>query len=202
MIRAVLFDFGGVLTESGKQGFVRQALADVYGVQLDDIRLDNLQYEWRRHTVDEDLVIGALNRKFNKQVTAAQFYEYLNSETIPSPEVYQLAERLRGAGIKTGILSNVFSTSAGLLRAKGFYDNFDPLVLSCEEGYAKPDEELYDIAIQKTGVPAGEILFIDDQEKCQPPAEKLGMRFLRAVSPPQIVADTTALIKQENGVEL
>lgn len=201
MIKAVLFDFGGVLTESGKKGFVSQALADAYGVTIDEIQLSKLQYQWRKNMTDEEEVMDVLNKRFNKKVSVKEFYEHLHGETLRSEEVYSMADQLRAAGIKTGILSNVFTTSAELLREQGFYDGFDPIVLSCEEGYAKPDEELYQIAIQKTGVKADEIVFIDDQEKCRPPAEKLGMHFVMAVSPQQIVDDTLALISKINSVD-
>lgn len=202
MIKVVLFDFGGVLTESGKSGFVRQALADVYGITIEDIDFKDLQYRWRKNMTDEKEVIAALNQQFDKQVTIEQFYDRLHSDTIRSGPVYALAGRLRQAGIKTGILSNVFATSASLLRAKGFYEGFDPIVLSCDEGYAKPDKELYEIAIERSAVAAEEILFIDDQEKCRLPAEMLGMHFILAVTPEQIVNDTVALLEQHNGLQL
>jgi epoxide hydrolase-like predicted phosphatase len=202
MIKVILFDFGGVLTETGKSGFVRQALADVYGVKLEDIQLGRMQYEWRKNVKDEDQVLDMLNKQFGKHVTAKQFYEHLSSDTVPSEAVYKLATEIRATGIKTGILSNIFSTSAGIIRAQGFYDNFDPVVLSCEEGYAKPDPELYRIAVKKSGVQPDEILFIDDQKKCRPPAEQVGMQFLLATSPQQIVADTKAILKAQNGLEL
>ena len=199
MIKTVLFDFGGVLTESGKAGFVRSILAELYGVPLEELYSDEVQQAWRRNQVDVADVLGALNQHYGKNITTDMFYAKMQGATLRTPEVYGLAEQLRELGIKTGILSNIFSTTAANLREQGFYNNFDPVVLSCEQGYAKPDEELYKIAIQKTGVAADEILFIDDQEKCRSPAEKLGMHFLLAVSPQQIVSDTLAIISEQNG---
>src|SRR6266540_1658285 len=199
MIKTVLFDFGGVLTESGKAGFVRSILAELYGVPLEELYSDEVQQAWRRNQVDAADVLGALNQHYGKNITTDMFYAKMQGATLRTPEVYGLAEQLRELGIKTGILSNIFSTTAANLREQGFYNNFDPVVLSCEQGYAKPDEELYKIAIQKTGVAADEILFIDDQEKCRSPAEKLGMHFLLAVSPQQIVSDTLAIISEQNG---
>lgn len=199
MIKAVLFDFGGVLTESGKAGFVRSILADLYGVSLEDLYSDEVQQAWRRNQVDASDVLGALNEHYGKDITTDMFFAKMTGATLRTPEVYSLAEQLREHGIKTGILSNIFSTTAANLRKEGYYDDFDPVILSCEQGYAKPDEELYKIAIQRTGVKADEILFIDDQEKCRPPAEKLGMHFLLAESPQQIVDDTLAIISDQNG---
>lgn len=202
MIKAVLFDFGGVLSETGKKGFIRQILSELYGVPEAQMDTSQLQYEWRRSQTDEESIFAALNQKYNKQITKEMFYDRAKQDTLKTAEVYELAERLRKAGIKTGILSNIFTTSAQQLREGGFYKDFEPVVLSCDEGYAKPDKELYDIAVERTGVNPSEILFIDDQEKCQPPAEAIGMRFILATSPEQIIRETTALIEAENGIKL
>jgi epoxide hydrolase-like predicted phosphatase len=199
MIKAVLFDFGGVLSESGKAGFVRGILANLYGVNLEDLYSDKLQQEWRRDQVDDAQVLAALNKHFGKHITPDMFYAKAQAATLRSAEVYGLADQLRHMGIKTGILSNIFSRTAESLRQQGFYDGFDPIVLSCEQGYAKPDEELYKIAIKKTGFKAEEIIFVDDQDKCRPPAEKLGMHFILATSARQIVDDTLKLVSEQNG---
>lgn len=202
MIKTVLFDFGGVLSESGKKGFVRKILADLYGITEAELDSDKLQANWRRNQVDEKDVIGALNKQYGKHVTTDMFYERAHGAIVRSSAVYDLAEQLRARGIATGILSNIFSTTACELRDKGFYKDFSPVVLSCEEGFAKPDDELYRIAVQRSGVRPEEILFIDDQEKCRPPAEKIGMNFLLAESSEQIVHDTTALIARHNNITL
>jgi HAD superfamily hydrolase (TIGR01509 family) len=191
-----------VLSESGKKGYIRSILAGLYGIAEADLDSDDLQASWRRNLVDEDQVLGVLNAFYGKKVTKEMFYERAHKTTVRSLPVYDLAEKLRAAGIKTGILSNIFSSTARELKEKGFYDNFDPIILSCQEGYAKPDPEFYAIAVQKSGVTAEEILFIDDQEKCRPPAEKIGMHFLLAESPEQIVQDTTAIIAKYNNLIL
>ncbi|MEK7152368.1 MAG: HAD-IA family hydrolase, partial [Patescibacteria group bacterium] len=89
-----------------------------------------------------------------------------------------------------------------VLRNEGWYEGFDPVVLSCEEGYAKPEEEFYRIAVERVGARPEEILFIDDQEKCMPPAKAMGIHTLIAISTLQIVADTKAIIRELNGIDL
>ena len=199
MIKAVLFDFGGVLSTSGKRGFIRQILAELYEVPIDQLHAETFQGDWRRNKVDDVDVLNSLNQEFGAHVTPEMFYAVAEGEVLRSPEVYSLAAQLRAAGIKTGILSNIFSVTAKYLREHGFYDDFDPIVLSCEEGYAKPDPELYEAAVTRLGVRPEEILLIDDQEKCGPPAESLGMQFLLAKDPQQIVDDTLQLISEQNG---
>jgi epoxide hydrolase-like predicted phosphatase len=202
MIKAVLFDFGGVLTEGGKKGFIAQTIAELLGIDPKKIDIGDLHYMFRRGQGTEEEFFQEVNKRYHGNLTKEMFLRRAHAFTAPSREVYELAEALRAHGIKTGILSNVFAMSADQLRREGMYDGFDPVLLSCEEGCAKPEVEFYLTAIARTGVRTDEILFIDDQQKCIPPAEKLGMHTIIAISPSQIVADTKALIHTLNTIEL
>lgn len=202
MIKAVLFDFGGVLTESGKSGFVVESLAQIYDVPLEQLDIKQDHYSLRRGRGDADELFARLNKQFGKHVTKQMFLDKAHGMFKPSQEVYDLAERLRSYGIQTGILSNIFAMNADVLREQGRYDGFSPVILSCEEGYAKPDPEFYDIAIEKLGVEPSEILFVDDQQKCIGPARKLGMFTVTALNPSQIVEDVTKIVEAENNIAL
>lgn len=204
MIKVVLFDFGGVLTESGKQGFIGQTIADLYGMPLESVDISDLHADLRRGKSDEAAFFRELNRRYGskKQVTQKMFLDKVHAAFLPSTAVYGLAKRLREHGIQTAILSNIFDMNAKLLRKQGWYNGFDPLVLSCDEGFAKPDPEIYAVAIERLGVRPEEIIFIDDQQKCLQPAQKLGMHTIEATSPTQIIADTKALIYRFNDIRL
>lgn len=202
MIKAVLFDFGGVLTESGKSGFVVESLAQIYDVPLEQLDIQQDHYMLRRGKGEADELFERLNKQFGKQVTKQMFLDKVHGMFEPSQEVYDLAERLRKHGIRTGILSNIFAMNADVLREQGRYDGFDPVILSCDEGYAKPDAEFYDIAIKKLGVKPEEILFVDDQQKCIGPAQDLGMLTVTALNPGQIVQDVTKIVEAKNNIAL
>ena len=202
MIKAVLFDFGGVLTEGGKKGFIGETLAGLYGVVPSEIDIGDLHYMMRRGKGTEEGFFEELNKRYGGSVTKEEFLKQAHTLTMPAKEVYVLAETLRAHGIKTGILSNVFAMNAEQLRREGRYEGFGPIILSCEEGCAKPEEKFYEAAIARVGVRPEEILFIDDQSKCLPPAQKLGMHTVLAESPSQIVADTKAFIRKHNSVDL
>ncbi|MET1033596.1 MAG: HAD family phosphatase [Candidatus Saccharimonadales bacterium] len=204
MIAVVLFDFGGVLTESGKKGFIGETIAGLYGISPESVDISDLHGDLRRGKTGEETFFRKLNERYGSkiQITQKMFLDKVHEAFAPSPKVYDLAKRLREHGIQTAILSNIFDMNAQLLREQGWYDGFDPLILSCDEGFAKPDPEIYATTIKRLGVHPEEILFIDDQEKCLPPAEDLGMHTIRAVSAEQIVADTEVLIRNLNGITL
>lgn len=202
MIKAVLFDFGGVLSKTGTKGFIQEKIAELYGRDPKDVDITDLHMDLRRGASTDEEFFTALNKRFNGNISKEMFLEKVNGAVEVSEKVYDLASRLRKHNIVTGIFSNVFAMNADMIRKQGLYDGFDPVLLSCDEGCAKPDEEFYQKAIERTGVQPNEILLIDDQDKCMPPAEKLGMHVILATSPEQIVADTEALIVAQNGVLL
>jgi putative hydrolase of the HAD superfamily len=202
MIKAVLFDFGGVLSETGKQGFISGIVADLYGVLPEQLDISAWHSELRRGRGNGDQLFKELDAQFGKHVAKEEFVRRVHDANQPSPTVFTLARQLREHGIRTGIFSNVFAMNAVDLREQGMYEHFDPVLLSCESGYAKPDQQFYELAIEKLGVEPEEILLIDDQLKCLEPARSMGIHTLKADSPEQIVHDTQALLAEINGITL
>ena len=76
--------------------------------------------------------------------------------------VFELARGLRARGYKTGFLSNTEAAAMAYFHGRG-YDMFDAVVFSCAEGCAKPERRIYEIAIERLSVEAGEAVFIDDR---------------------------------------
>lgn len=142
-----------------------------------------------------------LSKQHGKTITAEEFLEE-SGILDKNNQVYKLAIDLRTHNIRTGMLSNMYGSSADLLRASGNYDGFDPIVLSFQEGVSKPDPAFYKIALDKLGLKPEEILFIDDQERFLVTARELGIQTIKADSEAQIVTDTKAIIKQQNGINL
>ncbi|MEO5627383.1 MAG: HAD-IA family hydrolase [Candidatus Saccharimonadales bacterium] len=199
MIKAVLFDYGGVLS-AGRH--VTHDLAMAADLPLDQIDVADLHGQLCTDDISTKAFFEAFNRRHKTNITIEQFI--IASEDIfeKAPEVYNLAQKLEDKGIKTGILSNIYKVIADEIRKRGLYDGFGPIILSCSEGIMKPNKEIYQRAISELGYSPNEILFIDDQEKCLPPARDLGMYVIKADSEAQIVADTKALLKEQNGLEL
>jgi len=203
MIKAVLFDFGGVLTEGGRAGAVQENIAALCGRQPSEIVVGDLHEKFIRSQITEAEFFAELNRRYPcpTPISAKAFHasSSLYKKSLP---VYKLAETLRAHGVVTGILSNIYPINAAKLQAEGYYDGFDPLVLSSVEHLAKPDPEFFKVALSKLNLPGHEVLFIEDQQRFKKVAESLGMHFLLAESPTQIVADTKALLQKQNGIRL
>jgi HAD superfamily hydrolase (TIGR01509 family) len=78
------------------------------------------------------------------------------------PGVRSLLQFLRRRGHRLGILSNLASPHASAFRALGLADLVDAAALSCEEGIAKPDPEIYARLLSRLGVAAAHALSVGD----------------------------------------
>jgi putative hydrolase of the HAD superfamily len=180
-IRAVIFDFGGVLCFHPTRELIQRA-ADHCGVEYDrflkamwkdrlayDGGLDPLEY-WRgvaKHAgsmFDDDLIARMIEREI-------EFWSRYDDR------VFAWINDLRASGIRTGILSNLPRPLGERLRTvRGFLEHFDHVTFSYELGLVKPEREIYDDAVRGAGVPAGECLFLDDRSENIEGAHAAGLK--------------------------
>jgi putative hydrolase of the HAD superfamily len=87
------------------------------------------------------------------------------SEAADFPAHYgTLLRALRGR-YKLAVVSNFdyTPTAVGLLRGAGVADLFDTIVVSDEIGWRKPRPEIFEAALRRLGVAAGDALFVGDR---------------------------------------
>lgn len=86
---------------------------------------------------------------------------------------------LRDLKLNFGILSNWdYSLNK---RLKEFFPeiNFEPIIVSSEVGFQKPDEEIFNIAIERCGLNANEIVFVGDSIRLDYfPSRKTGIKSI------------------------
>jgi epoxide hydrolase-like predicted phosphatase len=174
----LLVDFGGVLTTSVWDSFAdfcrskdleedavkrlfREdpgALADLRGLETG--RLEEREFE----------------RRFAKRLgisEASDLIESMFGGMKPAPEMVDAVHNARRGGIRTGLLSNSWSTS--------HYDRdllaelFDAVVISAEVGLHKPQPEIYLLAAERLGVDPESCVFVDDLRENCAGAEAVGM---------------------------
>ena len=116
--------------------------------------------------LDEERVPGLVDRVFGSIVAEEAIFEALRIA--------------RAKGIRTGLLSN----SWGIERYPHdlLPELFDAVVISGQEGVRKPDLVIYEVAIERLGVPASEIVFVDDLPGNLKPARELGMTTVHHTS--------------------
>jgi putative hydrolase of the HAD superfamily len=91
-------------------------------------------------------------------------------------DVVETLDALGGTGATLGIVSNFEAWLDDLLAALGVRERFPVLVISGLDGIEKPDPRIYELALARAGVTAGEAAFVGDNPEfdVDPPAA-LGM---------------------------
>lgn len=85
---------------------------------------------------------------------------------------------LRGAGVRTAVLSNVGVDVRHVLRREGIAELVDAVVLSCDVGAVKPDPPIFETALRALDLDAAEVLMVGDSGKDDAGAAHLGIRTL------------------------
>jgi putative hydrolase of the HAD superfamily len=77
-------------------------------------------------------------------------------------DVKETLMKLHGLGKRLGILSNFPPHLEETLKLHGIHGHFDFFVVSSLVGMEKPDPAIFELAIEKTAKPRGEILYVGD----------------------------------------
>jgi 2-haloacid dehalogenase len=170
-IRACVFDAYGTLFDVHSAVARLRARIGGHADALSQLwRTKQLEYTWlralmRRHTDFWQVTCDALDYALARhgidpgQIREPLLQAYLTLD--PYPEVPAMLERLRAAGVKRAILSNgepkMLQAGAESAGIAGLLD----AVLSVEQvGVYKPDPRVYQLAVDRLGVPPEAIAFL------------------------------------------
>jgi len=206
VIRAVISDFGGVLTTPLAGSF--QAYADRSGITLALMgeTLEALRECDGTHPLHE-LECGrlteaaftaslqhALSDATGRELAPIGLVELLEG-LLPNEPMIALMAALRDEGYRMALLTNNVREWERRWRAMAPIDElFDVVVDSAFVGMRKPDPEIYELTMARLGVTADECLFIDDREDNCAGAVAVGMRAVRYRDAEQATAEIRAAL--------
>ena len=180
-ISAVLFDYGLVLSGPPDPSALLE-MQKVLGV--DEQSLQTMYWKYR-DAYDRGALSGlgyweTIGRDLGRPVDASYLEALIEADTAlwtqPNHAMIEWAAALQRAGIRTGILSNLGDAMEAGIRARfPWLAEFAHHTFSHRLGIAKPDPATYQHAAQGLGVPAAEILFVDDKEENILAARAAGM---------------------------
>jgi putative hydrolase of the HAD superfamily len=196
-IRAVYFDLGGVIVRTEFQA-PRQHLAERF--EMDYEGLVKLVFD------SETAVQGSLGRISEEEHWAAlaRRLHLPESETQSLRDEFfagdvidlQLLDYMRALRkhYKVGLISNAWSGMRTWIAAKKFADVFDAMTISAEARVAKPDAQIYRIALEALGVAPAESVFIDDFPGNVAGARAVGMQAIQFTRPAQALAELNRIL--------
>lgn len=178
-IKAVVFDYGCVLAYEHLESDLEEMSACL-GV---DVQLLKDAYWHHRHDYDAGRSLGPLYfkqvaQKCGIEISAAQITQCVDidnkSWSRPNHQMIDWAHRLRTAGIKIAILSNMPQDFRNYLPACTWLPEFDHSTFSCELKSVKPSHDIYHHCLNGLGVLPEYVLFIDDRLPNIEAAQELG----------------------------
>lgn len=197
MVKAIIFDFGGVFnnaheTTAGfdraaqRMGTTAQALYDLLysGPEWQAAKIGGMTSEqYWRHMMQALGYTGG-----NLAAFRADLFE---GEQI-DPQVVLIAERL-AKRYPLALLSNATDELEDLLETQfGLHHLFGVVVNSARIGVAKPDRAAFDLVLSELGVAPHEALFIDDKPRNVAAAESLGIPSIHFVDAPSLLRELEA----------
>jgi len=180
VIKAVIFDWGGVLIDNPAAGLIEYC-SEALGVPPE-------RFAEARETHYPPFLKGEISEKeFWRRVCGdlqvpepnapSLWGEAFRQAYVPRGEMFALVSLLKERGYRTALLSNAEEPAAQHFHACN-YPMFDVLTFSCREKTAKPEPAIYELTLRRLGVAPGEALMIDDREDFLDGAWDVGIHVL------------------------
>jgi putative hydrolase of the HAD superfamily len=208
-IRAVISDFGGVLTTPLLGSFL--AFQDETGISPEALgrAMQRIAESEGRHPLFElergrlaeseflDRMQAELTPELGHQPQLHRFSEIYFEALEPNQPMIDLMRDLKRRGYRMALLTNNVREWEPLWRTMLPVDEiFELVVDSAFVGIRKPEPEIYELTLERIGggIGAGECLFVDDVEDNVAAARHLGIMAVQFRSTDQAIAEIEAAL--------
>ena len=202
-VKAIIFDFGGVLLRTTDFA-PREQLAAHLGMSRNEL---------------EELIFGGESgdQAQRGEITVQQHWSNLAAqlhcsrielktlveEFFANDEIdFSLLDYVRTLheSYKTGLLSNAFDDLRQIITERWhFEDAFDDMIISAEVGLVKPDARIFLLAVEQLGVEASQAVFVDDMQRNIEAAKNVGLVGIHFQNPLQVRGEVDNLLSGDTG---
>jgi putative hydrolase of the HAD superfamily len=202
-LRAVLWDFGGVLTTSPFDAFLAYERANslptgfIRGLNATNSDT-NAWARFERSELDVDDFAASFEAEASAaggRVDARELLAVLRTGEL-RPAMVEAARRCHER-FRTGLLTNNFAPGTTEESASGYdlvFEHFDLVLESSKAGFRKPDPRFYQSACEQLGIRPDEAVFLDDLGVNLKPARAMGMRTIKVVDPAEALAELETIV--------
>jgi putative hydrolase of the HAD superfamily len=206
VIRAVISDFGGVLTTPLIESFL--AYEDESGVRFEDLGRAMVRaaekagehplFELEKGKITEAEFLAAIEAELEGDVHLGSLRETYFAHLRPNEPMIGYMRELRDRGLRMALLTNNVREWEPLWRAKlpDIDEIFEVVVDSAFVGMRKPDPAIYRLTLERLGdgLAAEECAFLDDNDVNVQAAAELGMSAVRFHDSEQARAELEAVL--------
>lgn len=173
----VYFDINGCLVSFYHRAFTR--LAEASGAPEDII--EGVFWRYNDQVSRGEMPLAEFNKELAKAVGMKEvdWMEYY-LEAIDPNEQMQEVVRWASENYQVGLLTNIMPGFVDAMIHRGILPNvpYSAIIDSSVVGVLKPEAQIYEIATEKAGCPASEILVIEDERANLMAAGKFGWHVL------------------------
>lgn len=192
MIKAVLFDVGGVLIEEPSEKRYEE-YGNLHSESSGNIKkkLRSITYLFGTGKIPSERFWTEASKKLRieKKLFRKIWIEAVENSKEKA-EVFKLARRLKSNGYKIGILSDTSIIDARIISKRDVYSIFHPnIFLSFKIGYEKPSKKIFRFALKKLKLKPNEVAFMDNRKNHAESARKLGIFGIHFTSYKKLVHD-------------
>jgi len=206
-IRAIVCDFGGVLTTPLLNAFA--AFQDDVGISPESLgramregldegeELPLFRLERGEITEDEflDRLSDGLESILGHRPHLHHFRHVFFKALDPNEPMIALMRELKASGLKMAMLTNNVREWEPLWRSMLPVDEiFEEIVDSAFVGCRKPEPQIYELTLERIGMPAEACLFIDDLQPNIEGAKAAGMRAVHFRDNAQAIEEIERLL--------
>jgi putative hydrolase of the HAD superfamily len=203
MIEAVIWDFGGVFTESPFESFARfEAERGLPNEFIRSVNRTNFQDNaWAKAERGEidfagfDAQFAAESRALGHEVRGADVIAVVRAH--PRPEMVEALRRIR-VRLKTGCITNSLPSQgahdAGTASRAELMGLFDKVIESAVVGLRKPDPRIYAMMVKALGVAPAACVYLDDLGVNLKPARDMGMATIKVAASGPALDELAALV--------
>jgi putative hydrolase of the HAD superfamily len=206
-VKAVISDFGGVLTTPLIQSFV--AFQDETGIAMErlGVAMQRLAEREGSHPLFElekgrlteadflECIAAELEPELGHRPEMHRFSDIYFDALEPNPPMIEVMRELKGRRLRTALLTNNVREWEPLWRSMIPIDElFEIVVDSAFVGCRKPEREIYEIVLERLGLTADACLFVDDTEINCDAARELGMKAVHFQANEQAITEIRAAL--------
>ena len=207
MIKAVFWDFGGVITSSPFESFNKYETEK--NLPKDFLRLinstnsdSNAWAKLERSEVDldefNDLFLDE-SRKLGHPIPGKEVIALLKGEV--RPQMIDALKSIKDRLVLACLTNNIQAMDKefeGNVSASGKHDEvmqlFDFVIESSKVNVRKPDPDFYLLACKKAKISPDEAIFLDDLGINLKPAKELGMKTIKVIDPDVALDELQSLL--------
>ncbi len=187
-----LWDLGNVVVQWNPEKILSrlQLSADKKAVVKSALFESNLWLDLDRGVTTEPEVAALLSAESSLSTDeVVHCFDTVRESLVNFPRSVELINQMKEADIPMYVLSNMSAVNAGYLRSREYFTLFQGIVISAEEKLIKPDATLFQVVLDRFGLDANEMVFIDDSLPNIEVAQLLGMQTVHFKASDKCYAD-------------